>query len=98
MNISKQTFCTAILLSAVFFSALGIIDIQEKNRQLISALQSTQKMRDNLYLQWGQLLLEQSAWSTQARIQQVAIKELSMQIPQEKSIVMLEINSKTKNV
>jgi cell division protein FtsL len=40
--------------------------------------------------EWGQLLLEQSAWSMQARIERVANVKLNMQLPTAKSVVMIQ--------
>ena len=92
MNTTKHFLSLTLLISVVFFSALGIIYIQAKNRLLVGSLQSVLQNRDKLYLQWGQLLLEQSAWSTQARIQLVASEELDMQLPQQNAIEMIQIS------
>jgi cell division protein FtsL len=42
--------------------------------------------RDNLEIEWGQLQLEQSAWSTHAFVEQVATQKLHMAMPPPKEI------------
>jgi cell division protein FtsL len=42
--------------------------------------------RDNLEIEWGQLQLEQSAWSTQAFVERVATTKLHMEMPPPKEI------------
>ena len=42
--------------------------------------------RDNLEIEWGQLQLEQSAWSTQAFVERVATTKLHMAMPPPKEI------------
>ena len=37
--------------------------------------------RDNLEIEWGQLQLEQSAWSTHAFVERVASQRLKMATP-----------------
>ena len=42
--------------------------------------------RDNLEIEWGQLQLEQSAWSTHAFVESVASKKLGMGMPPPREI------------
>ena len=42
--------------------------------------------RDNLEIEWGQLQLEQSAWSTHAFVERVASTKLHMAMPPPKDI------------
>jgi cell division protein FtsL len=42
--------------------------------------------RDNLEIEWGQLQLEQSSWSTQAFVERVATTKLHMAMPPPKEI------------
>lgn len=86
---SREILIVAALLTGIFISSLGVIYDQAMNRILFSQLQSLQKSRDNLYLEWGQLLLEQSTWATQARVQNIAQKDLSMYFPNQKNVVVV---------
>jgi len=45
--------------------------------------------RDNLEIEWGQLQLEQSAWSTHAFVERVASTRLHMATPPPKEIEII---------
>ena len=49
-------------------------------------LEQLNARRDNLEIEWGQLQLEQSAWSTQAFVERVATTKLHMAMPPPKEI------------
>ncbi|HEX6549161.1 MAG TPA: cell division protein FtsL [Gammaproteobacteria bacterium] len=77
-----------LLLLAVLLSAFAVIDARHENRVLFAQLQQLRQQRDALNVEWGQLLLEQSTWSTHARIEQMATQKLDMEIPQHVEIVV----------
>ena len=77
-----------LLLLAVLLSAFAVIDARHENRVLFAQLQQLRQQRDALNVEWGQLLLEQSTWSTHARIEQMAPQKLDMEIPQHVEIVV----------
>ncbi|MHB8424207.1 MAG: cell division protein FtsL [Gammaproteobacteria bacterium] len=79
----------ALLIVAVFLSALAVIDARNENRMLFARLQQLRQQRDQINVEWGQLLLEQSTWSTHARIEQVATRKLGMVMPQHVEIVVV---------
>ncbi len=79
----------ALLIVAVFLSALAVIDARNENRMLFARLQQLRQQRDQINVEWGQLLLEQSTWSTHARIEQVATQKLGMVMPQHVEIVVV---------
>lgn len=80
----------AVLLLACMGSALAIVKSRHGNRTAFVELQKLEAERDALAVEWGQLQLEQSAWSTHARIEQVARKELNMTLVREARIVVSE--------
>jgi cell division protein FtsL len=49
-------------------------------------LETLNARRDNLEIEWGQLQLEQSAWSTHAFVERVASAKLHMAMPPPKEI------------
>lgn len=79
----------ALLVTAVFLSALAVIDARHENRMLFAQLQQLRQQGDQINIEWGQLLLEQSTWSTHARIEQMAAQKLSMEMPQHPEIVVV---------
>lgn len=87
MRLTRAIF--ALLIAAVLLSALGVIDARHENRRLFTQLQQLRQQRDQLNVEWGQLLLEQSTWSTHARIEQMATQQLDMQLPAHPKIVVV---------
>jgi len=79
----------ALLIAAVFLSALAVIDARHENRLLFAQLQQLRQQRDQINIEWGQLLLEQSTWSTHARIEQMATQKLGMEMPMHPEIVVV---------
>lgn len=70
-----------VLTIAVVASALMVIDLRHRNRQLFAELQTLTRERDGLNTEWGQLLLEQGAWSEHRRIESIARSQLTMALP-----------------
>ena len=80
----------AALWVAVLLSAAGAVYCKFRARQLFIQLEQLSTQRDNLDIQWGQLQLEQSAWSTHAFVESVAGKKLHMTMPAPKDIVIVQ--------
>ncbi|HWP94824.1 MAG TPA: cell division protein FtsL [Gammaproteobacteria bacterium] len=79
----------ALLVPAVFVSALGVVYVKHLNRRHFAELQQLRQERDQLEIEWGQLQLEQSAWATHPRIEQVAREALDMTLPANPEIVVV---------
>lgn len=77
--------CWALLLA----SALGVIWNKHQARNLFIQLQALTAERDALDIEWGQLKLEQSAWSTHGRVEQTARVDLQMVIPRPNEVQIL---------
>ena len=75
-----------LLWVAVLGSAAGAIWCKHRARELFVELESLNARRDNLEIEWGQLQLEQSAWSTHAFVERVASAKLHMAMPPPKEI------------
>lgn len=71
----------AVLWLATLGSAAGAIYAKHRSRELFVELERLHLQRDNLEIQWGQLQLEQSAWSTHAFVERVATTRLNMSSP-----------------
>jgi cell division protein FtsL len=70
-----------LLWLAVLVSAAGAIYCEHRARQLFIELEGLNARRDNLQIEWGQLQLEQSAWSSPAFVERVANARLHMATP-----------------
>ncbi len=87
--LSKPSFGTLLLGILVLITGLAIIYVADLNRQLNIELQTAQSAQNQLRVDWGKLLLEETTWSTQERIQALAQGRLGMQNPNIKQIVMI---------
>jgi cell division protein FtsL len=87
--ITKPRLLNLVLLFTLLLSAFCVIYIKDLNRRLFIQYQILQTTHDKLYEDWGKLLLEQSTWSTQARVQKIAEHRLGMNTPSPKEVVVL---------
>jgi cell division protein FtsL len=71
----------AMLWFATLASAAGAIWCKHRSRELFVELERQNARRDNLEIEWGQLQLEQSAWSMYAFVERVASAKLHMATP-----------------
>lgn len=62
-------------------SSLGVIYTKHLSRHYFAKLQSLQSARDDLHVEWSQLLLEQGTWATDVRVEKVAREHLAMHVP-----------------
>ncbi|MDX3772552.1 cell division protein FtsL [Chromatiaceae bacterium AAb-1] len=70
-----------ILLLACILSALTIVHFAHLNRQLTIRQDSLYQQRDQLDIEWRNLLLEQRALSEHSRVEDIARSRLNMQRP-----------------
>jgi cell division protein FtsL len=77
---------TLALWFAVLGSAAGAVYSKHRARELFVELERLHGKHDNLEIEWGQLQLEQSAWSTHAFVESVASRKLHMGTPPPRDI------------
>jgi cell division protein FtsL len=70
-----------LLWVAALGSAAGDIWCRHRIRGMFMQQQQLSQQRDNLDIEWGQLQLEQSAWSQHAFVENVASNRLHMATP-----------------
>ena len=83
-----------ILLLMVFavvcvISAIALVYTKHESRKLFVELEQLTSERDQLNIEWGQLQIEQSTWATHARIERVALEELSLVRPKSTEIYLI---------
>jgi len=78
------------LIAVVIFSAFSVVYVKDLNRRLFVQSQGLQQERNHMLTQWNKLLLEESTWGTQARIENLATNRLNMQLPKQSNIVLLQ--------
>lgn len=77
-----------LLLLLISVSALMVIYSSHRARHLFYDLQASRTIRDELQVEWGQLLLEQSTWSSYVRIEDLATNQLGMLVPEPQNLLI----------
>jgi cell division protein FtsL len=62
-------------------SAVAAVYAKHESRRHFVELQALNAERDRLAVEWGQLQIEQSAWSTHARVEQIARDDMGLRPP-----------------
>ncbi len=79
-----------VLALVCVLSAVALVYTKHESRKLFVELEGLTRERDALNIEWGQLQIEQSTWAQHARIEQVAIDELSLVRPDATEIYVIE--------
>ena len=80
-----------LLLMVVVLCALSVVTSQHKVRKLFIELQKEKEQAQQMEVEWGQLQLEQSTWAAPARVEQVAVQKLQMQLPKNGQVQFIRI-------
>lgn len=88
-----MTKTNLLLLLVVVICALSVVTSQDKARKLFTDLQKEKAQAQQMEVEWGQLQLEQSTWAMPARVEQVASRQLHMQMPKNGQIRYVRINA-----
>lgn len=84
----QLTLCLP-MAAAVVISAIWVIKTKHQSRQLFVELESLNRERDRLQVDWGRLQLEESTWGTHARVEMLATQQLSLRRPTPEQIVVV---------
>lgn len=87
--LSKLQVSLITLFAGIAVSALSMVYVTNTTRDLNAGLEQVLAERNQLHIQWSQLLLEKGTLLMQARIQQVASNKLGMIMPDSKSVVIV---------
>ncbi len=85
----RQLVFVLLLVCAVMASAISGIYAKHESRKLFTELQRLNVERDRMEVVWGQLQLEQSTWSTYARVEQLARESMKMRPPTADEMMLL---------
>ena len=86
----RQVTAFLLLTVAIMVSSIGGIYAKHESRKLFTELQRLNAERDKLEVEWGQLQIEQSTWSTYARVEQLAREDMKMRPPTATEMTLLE--------
>lgn len=87
--VSARSLLVLLLMLAVLGSALAVVNTSYKHRMVFHELQQSRDLTNNLDVQWGQLLIEQSTFGLEGRIERRAMDELGMKLPDWSTIKMV---------
>ena len=85
----RQCAVLVPLVLAVMASAIGSVYAKHEARKLFTELQRLNVERDRMAVEWGQLQIEQSMWSTYARVEQLAREDMKMRPPTADEMMLL---------
>jgi cell division protein FtsL len=81
---------TLLLLAVLVACALGLVTSQHKARKLFAELETEQERSRSLEVEYGQLQLEASTWSTHSRIERIASQRLRMRHPDPAKVQLVQ--------
>ena len=91
LRISKLQSLLMVLLTCLLLNAVAVIYVTNAARSSLSEFEYLQTSAHELRMEWGELLLEQAALSSPARIEKLALRELNMHVPPEQATLLLHI-------
>lgn len=87
----KGQLLLAITLTVlVLLSAVAVIETKHESRKRFVELQTLEKERDRMNVEWGRLQLEQGTWASNSRVEEIASKQLQMKMPETESTVIIK--------
>jgi len=86
---SRSSIALFFVLSAVLGAGLSVVATTHENRFAFNELQVLREQANILEVEWGQLLIEQSTFGVEGRIEQKAFEQLQMEVPEIANIVMV---------
>lgn len=85
----RQIVALMLLSGAIVMSAMAAIYAKHEARKSFTELQRLQIERDEMEIEWGQLQIEQSTWSTYGRVEQLARKDMQMREPETEQMTLI---------
>jgi len=78
-----------LLVLAVVATAIAAAYAKHQSRKLFIELQKLEVQRDAMNVEWGQLQLEQSTYTTHGKIEGAARDRLGMHIPTPEQVMII---------
>ena len=90
MGINNISALTVIFMMTItMVSGIAVVLKEHQNRTAFNELQELKDEGNELEVKWGQLLIEQSTFGVEGRVEEKAINQLQMQLPMPAEIVMV---------
>jgi cell division protein FtsL len=87
---ARQNMAMCFLISAIMLSAIAIVLVSFESRLAFQDLQQQLEMKNDMEVKWGQLLIEQSTFGVDDRIERKASQELGMKVPDWSNVVVVK--------
>ena len=87
----RRNAAIVVLVIIILISALYDIYISHQTRELVTKKEYLSQEKDNLMIEWRNLLIEEHTLDEHSRIRSVAGKKLSMSQPTKENSVLVEI-------
>lgn len=89
VRITRDAIWLAVAGFAAIASAVFVVYSVHVSRQMVNHLQSLELDAEQAQVEWGQLLLEKSAWGSYVHVERTAQEKLTMYVPSVKEIVVV---------
>ncbi|WP_019615037.1 cell division protein FtsL [Psychromonas ossibalaenae] len=87
----RRNFAAVLLSAAILLSAFYNIYTTHETRELITEKEQLSQQKDNLMIEWRNLLIEEHTLDEHSRIRRIAVKKLSMSQPTNNNSVLVEL-------
>lgn len=87
---NRSSIVLLLALASVLVTGLSVVATTHENRFAFNELQVLRDHANRLEVEWGQLLIEQSTFGVEGRIEQKALEQLQMEVPDIAKIVMVD--------
>ncbi|GJM13111.1 MAG: hypothetical protein DHS20C12_15140 [Pseudohongiella sp.] len=87
---NRSSLVLFFALTLVLAAGLSVVATTHENRFAFNELQVLREQANDLEVEWGQLLIEQSTFGVEGRIEQKAFEQLRMEVPDIANIVMVD--------
>lgn len=81
MTVSRHQIGIALLALMFTASALGVVYTKHRSRDLFIELQSLQRDRDHMEVEWGRLQLELATLANPGYVERIAREDRGMRVP-----------------
>ncbi len=91
MNKAAQKWLTMGLILALLVSAMAIVAVRQLNRVGFYQSEKLQAQRDNLSIEWRQLMAEYSTWRLEHKVEKEVRGDSGLNPPQGEQLQTLEL-------
>lgn len=86
---AAQMITVVALSAAIVGTGVAVVVAKHDARQLFAELEALNREQDRLDVDWGRLRLEQSAFATHPRIEQIARERLELAAPMPDDVIVV---------